>query len=396
MNKISSIIRACIIVTLFLGATTAFAASEDQVNYWTFDEGAGRSVTDTVGGQNGVLTGSSTGFGWAGGKVGTALGMDGGVGESVVLPDGALNGSQGSIAFWFKLNNLSERNILFSGKSTSDNNIYVAIMVDREGRPQVQFRDSSTGNDRKAQGAKILNTNEWYDLVLTANGQTYRMYVNNEEVAVAGDNLGRWFPDFTNQTLTYRIGSLDSSPLGGVLDGYVDDVRVYNRVLNAGDIGELYEKGNASGPTVPLAIRPTLSFSTSNDHVPFGGSALLEWSSKNVTSCVGSGGWNGPINLAGTRTFVKLGSNVAYSITCDGKGGKVSETINIIVGEQGAAESQTLQSKVAVTETVISLPTNIPVVASTREETIKKLIAEIMVLIGELQKQLEILKATTH
>ena len=46
--------------------------------------------------QNGVLTGSSTGFGWASGKVGTALGMDGVSGEGIALPNAFLTGSQGS------------------------------------------------------------------------------------------------------------------------------------------------------------------------------------------------------------------------------------------------------------------------------------------------------------
>lgn len=394
MSKIFSTTRSFIVVMFFLGAAgTAFAAApDDQVNYWTFDEGAGRSVNDSVGGQNGVLTGSGAGFGWAGGKVGTALGMDGGAGESVVLPNGMLKGSQGSIALWFKLNNLSERNILFSGKSTSDNNIYVTLSVDSEGRPQLQFRDTATGNDRKAQGAKILNTNEWYHLVFTANTQTYRMYVNNEEIAVAGDNLGRWFPDMTNQTLMYRIGALDSSPFSGVLDGYIDDVRVYDRALNVSDVATLYAKGNSSGPTVPSAIRAMLSFSTPTDHIPTGGSLLLEWSSKNVTSCMASGDWNGSVDLSGVRTMVKLGGDASYSITCTGKGGSVSETVHVVVGGTEVASS-TPSSSSTVTETVITLPSSSVSNPDARREAIQKLIDQIMVLIAELQKQLAILKA---
>lgn len=396
MNKIFSLLRAFVVIMFLLGGSTAFAATEDQVNYWTFDEGAGRTIGDQSGGQNGVLTGSSTGFGWAGGKVGTALGMDGVTGESVILPDGMLKGSQGSIALWFKLNNLSERNILFSGKSTSNNNVYVALSVDREGRPQLQFRDSSIGNDRKAQGAKILNTNEWYNLVLTANGQTYRMYVNNEEVAVAGDNLGRWFPDYTNQTLMYRIGSLDSSPLSGVLDGYIDDVHVYDRVLSPDDVGALYEKGNASGPTIPSAIRPAISFSISSSQIPFGGSVSLEWSSQNVTSCVASGGWTGPIDLSGTKTIVKIGGDASYTITCAGKGGNVSETVQVAVEGESVVESKAPSLSGTVTETVISLPPRSALTTDARKEMIQKLIDQIMVLLAELQKQLEILKAEAH
>ena len=396
MNKVFSFIRVSALIALFFVAPSVFAAApDDQVNYWTFDEGTGRSVNDSVGGQNGVLTGSSTGFGWASGKVGTALGMDGVSGESVALPDGALKGSQGSIALWFKLNSLTDRNILFSGKSTSDNNVYITLSVDHEGRPQIQFRDTATGNDRKAQGAKILNTNEWYNLVFIANGQTYRMYINNEEISIAGDNIGRWFPDITNQTLMYRIGALDASPLQGVLDGYIDDVRVYDRPLTADDVSTLYARGNSSGPTIPLAIRPMLTFTTGDGHVPFGGSALLNWSSKNVTSCMASGAWNGSVDLSGTRTMVKLGGDSSYTITCTGKGGSVSETVRIIVGDDSVATS-TPSLVGTTTETTITLPATSTVGTDARKEAIQKLIAQIMVLIGELQKQLDILRGVAH
>lgn len=396
MSKTFSLTLALVVTSFFFGAGVVSAATEDQIHYWTFDEGTGRSVNDSVGGQNGVLTGSSTGFGWAGGKVGTALGMDGGAGESVALPDGILKGSQGSMSLWFKINSLSERNILFSGKSISDNNIYVTLSVDREGRPQLQFRDSSSGNDRKAQGAKILNTNEWYNLVLTANSQTYRMYVNNVAVDVVGDNLGRWFPDFTNQTLMYRIGALDASPLSGVLDGYIDDVRVYDRILNTDEVGALYEKGNLSSPTVPLAIRPMLTFSSSNTKVPVGGSVLLEWSSQNVTSCTASGSWTGAVDLSGTRTMVKLGGDATYTITCEGKGGKVSQSLSVEVGGQDNVSSVPVSSGATVTETVIRLPGNAVMTDVARKEAIEKLLQQIVVLIAELQKQLDILKAGTH
>lgn len=393
MNRLFSTLRVFIVAVLFISALPAFAASDDQINYWTFDEGTGHSVNDAVGGQNGVLTGSSTGFGWAGGKIGTALGMDGGAGESVALPDGILKGSQGSVALWFKLNTLSERNVLFSGRSTTDNNIYIAITVDRDGRPQLQFRNTSTGADQKAQGATILNTNEWYHLVFTANTQTYRMYVNDQEVSVVGNNTGRWFPDLTNQTLSYRIGALDATPLSGVLDGYIDDVRIYGRALDSSDVTELYQKGNSSGPTVPLAIRPMLTFDTPTDHVPFGGSAVLEWSSQNVTSCMGSGDWNGALDLSGTRTIVKLGGDASYTITCNGKGGNVSKTVRVLIGNEASSTPKSVTPPAnTVTETIITLPSS----DDHRKQAIQQLIDQIMLLIAELQKQLAILKSAGH
>lgn len=247
---------------MFFSAPLAFAAIDDATHYFTFDEGTGRSVGDAKGGQNGVMTGTSTGFGWASGVAGTALAMDGLDGESIALPDGFLTGSQGSISLWFKMTTLSSRNIIFSGRSTTDNYIHVTLMVDYEGRPQLMFRTASDGADRKAQGNKVLNRNEWYNLVLTANGLSYRMYINGEEVLVGGDNTGRWIPDMTHHTLRYRIGALSSNVLSGVFDGYLDDLRFYGRPLDMADVAALYNDGNPGTPGYPVLAGATSTATT--------------------------------------------------------------------------------------------------------------------------------------
>lgn len=241
---------------LLIGAQTAFAITNDEANYWNFDDAGGRSISDTKGGQNGVMVGSSTGMGWASGKKGTALGMDGAVGTGIALPNGFLLGSQGSISVWFRMNELSDGNVIFSGKSTSDNNIFVLLSVDYEGRPQILFRTDPTSANRKAQGGAILNKNEWYHLVLVATGQTYRMYVNGEEKVITGENIGRWFPDLTNQTLSYRIGVSEANPLPGSWNGMIDELRIYSRALTGYEVTALYDEGNAGVPDVPLSVRP--------------------------------------------------------------------------------------------------------------------------------------------
>jgi hypothetical protein len=234
-----------------LMVNSAYAATDDYTNYWKFDEGYGRSVNDAKGGMNGVLTGSSTGFGWASGKIGTALGMDGGSGEGVALPNSVISGSQGSLSVWFRLDSLADGNVIFSAKSSTDHNVYVLLSVDRDGRPQLQWRTDPNGADVKANGGKILNKNEWYNLIVTANSQSYHMYVNGEELTMYGQNWGRWFPDFTNHTLSYRIGRSEATPLLGSFNGYLDDLRLYNRPLTFEEVTTLYDEGNMGKPTNP-------------------------------------------------------------------------------------------------------------------------------------------------
>jgi hypothetical protein len=278
------------------------------------------------------MTGSSTGFGWASGKVGTGIGMDGTTGTGIVLPNAFLKGSQGSLSLWMNAQALSDRNVIFTAKSTSDNNIYVAFGLDRDGRPQLQFRDTSSGNDRRAQGTKTLNPNEWYNLTLTASGQTYKIYINGEEVTVAGENLGRWFPDFTNHTLSYRIGMLEASPLSGSFNGYLDDLKIYNRPLTADEAKALYDEGNAMRPTIPAAVAPKVDFTISEDHIPYGGSVAINWKGTNVERCSLA---SDPTITAtsGSKVYVKIAADTSYSITCSSaKYGDANATVKVIVG----------------------------------------------------------------
>jgi hypothetical protein len=401
-------------VMAFFAPVVVAAATSDYVNYWSFDDAGGSIVSDSVGNKNGTITGSSTGLGWAGGKSGTALAMDGGAGESVILPNAILSGSHGTISLWFKMDALSYGNMLFSGKSTTENNIYFSLSVDNDGRPQVQFRDTAGGNDRKVQGAKILNINEWYNLVLTANTLTYHMYVNGEEVTVAGENIGRWFPDLSNHTYSYRIGSLDATPQNGVFKGILVEVKVYNRAITFAEMTALYEEGNVGTPTVPLAIRPALAFSISTDHVSYGGGVTVNWSGTNVTSCAASGNWSGTKPIMGGESFSLLASDASYALTCTGQGGSISETVRVIVGAQNATTTTMTTEITGLTAVSLPVGTTPPATQTATMQTTttttaesgtmadtpemrrvltQKLIDTILILIGELQKQLAILKA---
>jgi hypothetical protein len=421
MKNFKHLILIAGVLSLFVAAP-AFAAPviNDYTNYWSFDDAGGRSVSDIVGGQNGAIVGTSTGFGWASGKVGTALMLDGGAGEAVTLPNGFLKGSQGSLSVWLKLDALSDSNIIFSGKSTIDNNVYVAFSIDRDGRPMLQFRDSVNATDRKAQGTKLLNKNEWYNLVLTASGQTYHMYLNGEDVTIAGANIGRWFPDITNHTFIYRIGMNDATPMSGVFTGILDEMKIYDRPLSMEDITALYNEGNAGTPTVPLAIRPLLSFSISTDHTEFGGSVVVNWAGTNVTSCIADGGWSGTMPVSGTQTFMHLGSDTTYGLTCSGVGGNTHSSVRVAVAQKGVTSVVTTSTGAGLTVTSLPIETgshiqndiNVTAVSGgqtatatsdaekTRRALIQKLIDQILVLIAELQKQLAVLKAqgttTTH
>jgi hypothetical protein len=87
----------------------------------------------------------------------------------------------------------------------------------------------------------------------------------------------------------------------------------------------------ASNPTAPaasLAAKPTILQS--------GGTAMLTWSSSNVSACTGSGGWNGSEPTSGSVATAALTTTTSYSLTCSGGGASVSVSATVSVTNPGA------------------------------------------------------------
>lgn len=76
---------------------------------------------------------------------------------------------------------------------------------------------------------------------------------------------------------------------------------------------------------------PTLSFSASPSTVAQNGSTILEWSSTDVTSCTASGDWSGNKSATGSETIIVSTIDSQYTLTCNGAGGNVNDSINVAV-----------------------------------------------------------------
>lgn len=79
---------------------------------------------------------------------------------------------------------------------------------------------------------------EWVHLVATADGSTNRLYVDGGEV----DSVSFSGYDTGND---YRIG--ERADGSGNYGGDIDDVRIYDKVLTATEVNNLYNTGSISG-----------------------------------------------------------------------------------------------------------------------------------------------------
>lgn len=87
--------------------------------------------------------------------------------------------------------------------------------------------------------------NRWHHLAITYDGRQLRSYIDGEEVFAESTSLATRQPiSYENSGLGIAIGQ-DKGRRGWFFNGDIDDIRVYNRALNANEINELYFAGNA-------------------------------------------------------------------------------------------------------------------------------------------------------
>lgn len=221
------------------------------IGYWTFDESGSiannqtTGLQDSSGGNNNgtALNPDGTGMAFVPGKSGNAINLDG-VNDTVVIGTDNYNipFKEMTIAFWMNtstatpttygmaLHRSDNANIgqatFFGGVETGTNQIVATV-----GANVVGWTAGTTG--------VIAVPGTWNYVVCSWNGTNGRVYVDGVEkknYALAASN-------FTNRPATTRIGSSASSS-AYLLNGKVDDVRIYNRALDVNEIMAIYSATN--------------------------------------------------------------------------------------------------------------------------------------------------------
>jgi hypothetical protein len=256
-----------------------------------------------------------------------------------------------------KANTFSNNNYFFSARSPTDDKIFWSLATDYEGRLIIRTRNGAGANAQKVDTSAIFDKATWYHVVVTANTLKYSVYVNGEEVLVTGANTGKWIPDITTGNLRYTVGALDASDFTGVLDGIVDDVRVFGSVLALSDVRAFYDETNEKGPSIPVGAIPVIHFSLSEKTIPFGGSVSVTWDVTNADACTAS--WTvAPVEMSGTTVFLKLATDQGYTLKCVKTGGVesiVGENVHVLGKGEIAPTSQLGGSATFVSPTNIVL-----------------------------------------
>jgi len=249
-----------LVVMLFLNVAIN-AQPTDYVNYYPFNGNAndGKNISF-----NGTLTGCSPTTD-RNGNASSAIAMNG-TSDYVTLPQlTTMTSTTYSFSFWFKANNVSTTQYLYSSQVTGSNNFLFCSITGG--------KISVTGmNQQCPQGFTnpvSIGINEWHYVAITiTNSTTVNLYVDGTKASYPYFNTLPTFSIYSNNMV--GRSNIQAVNAIGYFNGVIDEMMFFNRVLTDGEIAQalptwirkglnIYYNGGMVGigtanPTSPLTV----------------------------------------------------------------------------------------------------------------------------------------------
>jgi subtilisin family serine protease len=214
-------------------------APQGPVAAYGFEEGSGASVLDASGKSNtGTLQNATR---TTGGRFGSALSFNG-TNARVNVPDASSLDLTNAMTLeaWLRPSALwGWRTALL--KEQPGNFVYALYANSNTNRPSGHV---NVGTDQNTRGTAQLALNTWTHLAATYDGTTLRLYVNGTLASSRPVNGA-----MPNSSGALRIGG--NAVWGEYFSGRIDEVRVYNRALTAGEL-----QTDMTSPVVPPDTSP--------------------------------------------------------------------------------------------------------------------------------------------
>ncbi|MFA7201822.1 MAG: LamG domain-containing protein, partial [Candidatus Paceibacterota bacterium] len=192
------------------------------VGYWTFDEGTGTQALDSSGNNNTGTWQGTLGSQWTTGKIGGAGNFNGINNDVVIGNNGVLNfnATNLTISSWFYISNYQEHQRIVMadgylyGFKVTTNQIVGAVNNVWTGSATIPVNN----------GYWVFGT-----VVFRRDLNTVSFYVN-----------GLYSGDYNITFSTMNPSSIHIGGYGYLLNGLIDDVRIYNRALSPAEILSIY------------------------------------------------------------------------------------------------------------------------------------------------------------
>ena len=246
--------RLLLPAALLLGGGAAHAG---LIAHYKFDETSGTTATDSSGsGNTGTLNGM-TGSEWTTGKVGGALSFDG-TNDYMSTASLYLNIVPYTISAFFKSDVSSgERSIVYTDRGGRFGNSIILGYGNGDNTIDVQYHNGWTDF------AATYTANTWYHVAATYETGLISLYLDGVFIGnkAAGSAVG--------DGSTVGVGRHNSGDPQW-FDGVIDEVRIYDHVLSAGEVSALAAMGGSTVPE-PASVFASLGLLTA------AGCGLREW-----------------------------------------------------------------------------------------------------------------------
>jgi hypothetical protein len=130
-----------------------------------------------------------------------------------------------SVSVWFKPTNTNSGSLLSTYNSTGLTRNSINLYISGGSMSAAYNAVANVG------GSYGISTGTWYHAVIILNGTSLTLYVNGSQVG----NTTTGTPSING----IMIGQINDGS-NYVFSGYIDDYRIYNRVLSSAEIGQIY------------------------------------------------------------------------------------------------------------------------------------------------------------
>ncbi len=202
--------------------------------FYTFSTDEGNRVTDHSGTRR---NGNANNTEWTpDGKVGGAMRF-GPTNSHVVASDAGLpmGNAPRSIAFWLKLDATRSSGNAVAYGPMRHNQACMLGMDWRLGRDSIAFSQWGAVNVAEQK----FGANRWYHIVYTYNGREHTFYIDGARDNLAVREISRGID--TAPTGNLYIGTAGADD-GSSFDGWLDEVMIYDRVLEPAEVRLLFER----------------------------------------------------------------------------------------------------------------------------------------------------------
>ncbi len=222
MNK-----RLILSLILAFVVTNIAAADPNLVGWWKFNEGSGIDVNDSAGSNHGVLVYEPN---WTTGQIGGALQFDG-VDDYVEIPNSSSLQLTNAItvAVWAKVNEFDVWRAMVSKGQSGSHEYWLGYNYDN--KLDFKFNGQSGIN---INANTVITDSDWHHLVGVYDGNDIYVFVDG-----ILDSTPMSYVDINDNTGSLNIAY---TPYWGYgwLDGFLDEVSIYNRSLTEDEIYDLY------------------------------------------------------------------------------------------------------------------------------------------------------------